>query len=31
MLEQYGKAYLIQHYIIPEKVQEYVKEHVTIE
>jgi trigger factor len=25
MLEQYGKAYLIQHYIIPEKVQEYVK------
>lgn len=31
MLEQYGKAYLIQHYIIPEKVQEYVKEHATIE
>ena len=31
MLEQYGKAYLIQHYIIPDKVQEYVKEHVTIE
>lgn len=31
MLEQYGKAYLIQHYIIPEKVQEYIKEHVTIE
>ena len=31
MLEQYGKAYLIQHYILPEKVQEYVKEHVTIE
>ena len=31
MLEQYGKAYLIQQYILPEKVQEYVKEHVTIE
>lgn len=31
MLEQYGKAYLIQHYILPEKVQEYIKEHVTIE
>lgn len=31
MLEQYGKAYLIQQYILPEKVQEYIKEHVTIE
>lgn len=31
MLEQYGKAYLIQKYILPEKVQEYIKEHVTIE
>ena len=29
--EQYGKAYMIQQYILPEKVRDYIKEHVTVE
>ena len=29
--ENFGKAYLIQTYILPEKVREYLKEHATVE
>jgi trigger factor len=31
VVEQYGKAYMIQQYILPEKVRDYIKEHVTVE
>ena len=30
-LEQYGKPYMIQRYILPGKIIEYIKEHVTVE
>ena len=30
-VEQYGKPYIIQQYILPDKVKEYIKEHVTVE
>ena len=30
-VERYGKPYIIQQYILPEKVTEYIKEHVTVE
>jgi len=29
--EMYGKAYMIQQYVLPEKVRDYIEEHVTVE
>ena len=30
-VENYGKPYIIQRYIVPDKVEDYIAEHVTIE
>ena len=30
-VENYGKPYIIQRYILPEKVEKYIAEHVTVE
>ena len=29
--EMYGKAYMIQQYVLLEKVRDYIEEHVTVE
>ena len=30
-IDHYGKPYIIQQYVLRDKVKEYIKEHVTVE